>query len=707
MSKKIKKTTPSVSQTHKPAPQSPQTNRKPVQTPKMVFWGNTRLQAILLFALSFLLYANTLGHDYCQDDAIVITENMYTQKGIAGIGGILSEDTFYGFFKEGGKDALVAGGRYRPFTLIMFAIEYQIFGKNPFIGHLVNVLLFGLTCVLLYFLLLKLISYRQNTIGKSSESATDAETSRIAYPIFIALAASLIFVAHPIHTEAVANIKGRDEIMTLLGSLAAVWFALKAFEEGGLKNYALTFGCFFIGLMSKENAITFVLIVPLVFWFFLNTNWATAFRQTIPFAAASVLFLVLRGMAIGNQFGGEQVELMNNPFLKLVGNQYVPFDFGEKTATILYTLGKYIQLLIFPHPLTHDYYPRHIGIMQWTNGPVLLSAVVYAALGYWILRGWRRRDLISFGIAFFLITLSIVSNIVFPVGTNMAERFMFMPSVGFALVVAVVLAKILRGQILIITLATIALLMSIKTVTRNMAWRDNYTIFTTDIKVSENSAKLQTSVGGETIEKFKNSPDATVRNAKIEEAISHLQKALEIHPPYKNPYLLMGNAYFYLKKYEESFDAYNKALALDPNFKDAKNNLQLAYREAGRELTATPETAFRGMPFLQKALELNPNDATSMALLAKVVGVTGSFATAIEMLERAIQIEPDNTLALSHLGTAYGLTKQADKAIPILKRALAIRQDKQDMINLSIALRQVGQVQEAMKYEALEKQLSY
>jgi hypothetical protein len=77
------------------------------------------------------------------------------------------------------------------------------------------------------------------------------------------------------------------------------------------------------------------------------------------------IFLVLRTSVLGFSLGEPSGELMNNPFLKLVGNQYVPLSADEKFATILFTLGKYLQLMVFPHPLTHDYYPRHIEIMRF------------------------------------------------------------------------------------------------------------------------------------------------------------------------------------------------------------------------------------------------------------------------------------------------------------------------------------------------------
>lgn len=662
MSKKDKKAIKPASAPIIEKPNKPQiANSSSLEAPS--FWENTRLQAIVIFAISVLLYANTLSHDFCQDDSIVITENMFTTQGVAGIGGILQYDTFYGFFKEAGKASLVAGGRYRPFTLVMFAIEYQLFGKSPFIGHFINVLLFGLTCVLLYFLLLKLLNYRKLGDGQQSLGVS---------PTLVAFIAAILFAAHPIHTEAVANIKGRDEIMTLLGSLAAIWFSLKAFEGGGIKNQILAFVLFFIALLSKENAITFVVITPMIYWFFVKTDIGTAVKQTIPFGIGAVLFILLRGAVIGNQFGGEQNELMNNPFLKLVGNDYVPFSFAEKFATITYTLGKYVQLLIVPQPLTHDYYPRHIGIMSFGDWQVLLSIAVYAGFIVLILRGLKNRSLISFGIAFFLITLSIVSNIVFPVGTNMAERFMFMPSLGFCLVAAVLLANLAsKGQVSGVNsqglgmIVVIVALFSLKTFTRNPAWKDNYTIFTTDIETSPNSAKLQTSVGGEMIEHFKNSTNEVEKKAKIAEAIGHLQKALEIHPTFKNPYLLMGNGYFYLEDYDKALDMYQKGLKLDPNFKDIKTNLALVYREGGKTIG-------------QKQ---------------------GNLPKSIEFLSKSVELDPTDVAAMSYLGTAYGMSNQPQKLIDVLTKALAIRYDKQDAINISVAYRQLGNLAKAVEYE--------
>jgi len=110
--------------------------------PSWLYDHTTKLA--IIFGLACFIYANTLGNGYALDDAIVITDNMFTKKGFDGVGDHFTNELFYGFFKDESKANLVAGGRYRPLSVAMFAVEYGIFGENAMIGHLINVLLYGL-----------------------------------------------------------------------------------------------------------------------------------------------------------------------------------------------------------------------------------------------------------------------------------------------------------------------------------------------------------------------------------------------------------------------------------------------------------------------------------------------------------------------------------------------------------------------------------
>jgi tetratricopeptide (TPR) repeat protein len=633
------------------------------------WWTNTTLHAILIFSLSFLLYSNTLTHGYTQDDAIVLYDNMFTTDGVSGIGGLLTKDTFFGFFKEAGKANLVEGGRYRPLTLIQFAIGWELFGDQPFIYHLMNVLWYAVTCVVVYFLMRRLLLRYQNPL----------------YVTFIALGTSLLFLAHPIHVEAVANIKGRDEIMTLLGSIGALYVVLRGFDEQKEWMTLVSAVLFLLGLMAKENAITFLAVVPISFYIFRKTTIAQSLAQTLPFFAVAIAYLVIRFSILGFGFGESSGELMNNPFLKLENGTWVDFTFSEWSATIIYTLGKYVQLLLFPHPLTHDYYPRQVDIMNWTDISVLLSCLLYVGMTVYALIRLPKRDPVSYAILFYLITLSIVSNIVFPIGTNMGERFLFVPSLGFCLLASLLLWRLGRKlatqkaiqQIaqLKVPLAIVGLLFvayAAKSFTRNFVWTDNFTLFTTDVYTSPNSAKVRNSAAGALLEKAATVANDQERERMAREALGHATEAIRIHPTYKNAYLLKGNAHNYLREYDASIAAYEYALQLDSDYRDAQNNLGITYREAGRYYGEQRGDAAKSIGYLENALQLKPQDVEVLRLLGIAYGVSGQPDKTATYLERALVLSPQNASILYNLSAAYGQLGQTEKAQTYFDRAKAI-----------------------------------
>jgi protein O-mannosyl-transferase len=648
-----------------------------------------------LFALGVLIYANTLFHNYTLDDAIVIYDNEFTTKGLAGIPMLLKYDTFRGFFKVEGKEQLVAGGRYRPLTPVMYAAGVQFFSPKKrdnvgqvvkdkdgdtvfdpmeggarnavkFVGHLVNVLLYGLTGVVLFWLLLRLLS------------GTADNWNPKGYAAIVALAATLVFVVHPLHTEVVANVKGRDELVSLLGSLAALLVSLRAFyEKKPMLNVAAA-GLFFLALLSKENAITFLAVVPLSYYFFTKAKAGKILLQSLPFLAAAAIFLLLRGNVLGWTMGGELPrELMNNPFLKLAGDQYVNFTGAEKFATIFYTLGKYVQLLLFPVALSHDYYPRAVDIMSFGDWRVILSLMLYLGMGVYALIRLPEKDPVSFGILFYLSTLSIASNIVFPIGTNMSERFVYMPSVGFSLVVAVLFHRLTAGKKglakpAIAAGAVVLLLLAGRSFVRNFVWKDNFSLFTTDVKTVPGSAKLQNSAGGELIAQAVKPENAARKTAMLQEAVQHLTEAVRIHPGYKNAFLLLGNAHNYLQEYELSIQYFEQALRLDPNYEEARNNLGITCRDAGRYYGEQKGDVAKALQYLERAYQLRPGEYETLRLLGVAYGIGGQGAKAVDFFTKALAAEPQNADAFLNLGTAWYNVGEMDKANENFQKAKAI-----------------------------------
>jgi len=537
------------------------------------FWVNHQMHLALVFVLSIVLYANTLFNQYAVDDSIVILRNQFTKKGFAGMRGIWGEDTFTGFF--GAKRNLVAGGRYRPLSLATFAIELQLFGKpvvdrngkpvldadgdinytgSPFISHLFNILLYAWLCVVIYLMLLQMFNPRRDQSNVKG--------------YFIALAGALLYATHPIHTEAIANIKGRDEIMVLLGSVLAVYWVLKAAAEPS-KAVLYNIGaiCAFIfSIFSKENAVTFLAIIPAALYFFTNKPIPKIAIQSAPFLVIVVVFWFgIRGPILGEAasvVGSENApatELMNDPFLKIENNRYVSFTTEERLATVLYTWLEYIKLLVVPHPLTNDYYPKHIRtdmdiIPTFQMGKVLLSLLIHLALGILLLLGTLKKKPYAFFILFYLATFSVVSNLIFPIGSNMAERFMFLPSVGFSTLCAMGLYELISRarkkevgivqamKVPVAILVIVCILYSVKTVLRNPAWYDDYTLFTTDIENSPYSAKLNNAVSGVLQEKANHTTNQIERKKLVEDALGYSITATTLHPTYNNAWLLRGNA---------------------------------------------------------------------------------------------------------------------------------------------------------------------
>jgi hypothetical protein len=523
---------------------------------------------------------------------------------------------------------------------------------------LLTISLFAATCVVVYRTLLLLMQPR----GES-------------YAALLAFLATVLFAAHPIHTEVVANIKGCDEIVTLLCSLGALWCTVKAFDTGKAMWSILAAVVFFLACLSKENAATFVVVAPLAIWFFRSASPGQAIRQSLPLLGAFLVFFLIRGSILHWNFGAEPMELMNNPFLKISGGSWVKFSVGERLATILFTLGKYVWLLIIPHPLTHDYYPRVVDIMTFANPSVLLSLLLYGFLGWYALSGIGKKDPVRFGILFFLLTLSIVSNLVFPVGTNMGERFAFMPSLGFCLAAAALLTSLWKGASGSVTLSILGIILalfSLKTLTRNTVWASNEKLFFTDVAVSENSAKIRNACGGVLLDQASVEKDPVKQKTMCEQSLVHLNKALEIYPNYKDSYISRGGDNFLLKNWDAAIADYRTALKLAGDDAKIRNMLSMSLRERGKFQGEQNRDAPGALKYLEEAWQINPKDSETARLLGVANGIQEKRTEAITWFQRAVDLHPENASYLYDLGTAYYLAGDAAKGEDYRQKALKI-----------------------------------
>ena len=646
---------------------------KPVKGP---WWKTPKTVYALIAVVCFALYANTLGNEYALDDAIAITSNSFTKNGFSGIPDLFKYDTFTGFF--GTTKELVAGGRYRPLSLVTFAIEWQLFGENPGVSHFINILLYALTGMILWQLLMR---FR-------------AEESNVWF-LSLPLVVVLLFLAHPLHTEVVANIKGRDDIMALLGALLAWKYSLDYLEGKGLK-YGLFSGlALFAGLLSKENAITFLAVIPMGHYFFTKNSIPKIAKNWIPLILGAVVFLAIRYAVIGFPKTEVADELMNNPFLGMTG--------AEKYGTIIYTLGIYLKLLFFPHPLTYDYYPYHIPITGLGDLRFIISALLYVGLGVFALIRLPKRDAISFGILYFFATMTIVSNLFFPIGVFMNERFAYMASVGWAIAFGVVLVerlpKVLKsasgGKVPQYLLIVILAGFSIKTIARNPNWKNDFTLFQHDVKISKNSAKSNVTAGGSLIDAADVVREPQQQKRMYQEAIGYLDKALEIHPDYVDALLLRGNAQYKLFQDEKgTLDYYFKILDIAPDNVNVPRNIQVI-------LSGSKDYKLQAATY-ERYLQYKPDNYEMLILLGQVYGRNlGDMNKALDAFNRASVINPNDVRAFKNMGTVYGIQERYAEAIEVLLKAEKIApRDKEVITNLAITYQRMGNEERAQYYQS-------
>jgi protein O-mannosyl-transferase len=476
---------------------------------------------LLFVCIALFLYGKSISYGYILDDQVVLSKNVYVQQGLGGLADIFQNDSFLGYYQTKEKLYYLQGGRYRPLSLATFALEVSVFGSNhPGISHFINILLYAVTAFLLFRVFWKF------KIDVSNRGLL------FSLPFFTAM----VWIFHPIHTECVANIKGRDELLALIFSLAALSAAMK-YQKHSKAISLISSGLFiFLGMLAKENALTFIVLIPLSLWVFQKASLSSVVKTTVPLVIAAFLFIIIRYDALGYFFNHGQ------PVTNLINDSFLGMTTPEKYATIFYTLGLYIKLLFIPYPLTHDYLPYHIPIMHWSNVRVITSLLIYVVLTVWSIYKIRSKNLYAYAVLFFLISLSIVSNIVVSIGTFMNERFLYTPSVAFSLVTSYFLLSVLplliKRPIAYRTVLgsggiILAALYAWITINRVSDWRDSLSLDTAAIKVSKNSARANCFFAVSLYQQRYTGLKDSVEKKKLLDSLEYyINRAVAIYPQY-------------------------------------------------------------------------------------------------------------------------------------------------------------------------------
>ena len=591
--------------------------------------SNNWIMIGLLLLLPWAIYYQTLNYGYVLDDQIVITDNSYTKKGFDGLWELLTTESFEGYF--GGKRDLVQGNRYRPLSIMTFAVEIGLWGMKPSISHGINILLYSLTCLLLWFTLIKVLP------------------KSVTWSWWVASIAALLYLVHPLHVEAVANIKGRDEIMAMLASVAC-WYLVWKYHESSKKSLLVWASVvFFLGLLSKENTITFLAVIPLALYFFTDRSPGYIFKTMLPLLFTTIAYLLLRFNTAGvPDFSEEIQELMNNPFLGMSAS--------EKSATLAYIFLKYLKLSLVPWPLSHDWYPYAISVQNWSKaGPLigLLIGLLLAAVALWKLRS---KGLLAFCILSFFAMYSIVSNVVINVGTFMNDRFLFMASISIVLALSYVLWRLpdwvafLPKSVAKILAVLITLIWGGLSYARVPVWENALALNTAAVKVAPGSARANSFMSTALFNDFLAQTNKAEYKHLLAESKIYSDKALEIYPTYGNGLTMrvgVASEYYKLDR---------KVVPLLDEFL--------------RVIEVKPELPFL-TEFLQYLNKLGSHDSDLVKFYLKAGNkliTQRKYDWAIHYLNMGAELSPGNTQIYQSIAEAYNLGGNASKAQEYLNK---------------------------------------
>ncbi len=332
----------------------------------------------------------------------------------------------------------------------------------------------------------------------------------------------------------------------------------------------------------------------------------------------------------------------------------------ESLATAIKILGEYIFLLLYPRNLLYDRSFGQITIVGFSNIFAVLSLLVLISSIIFSLIKLRKKDLIAYGILFFLITISLFSNIFFKIGAAMAERFLYFASFGFAFILGTLIVRLTKtnqgvetfntvsdffnkNKRALLILMPICFIYSIKTISRNKDWKDNFSLFSADIGKMPNNARAHSFLGNELMRTIVPlEPDSVLRAQIYVNGIDELKKSISIYPKHSDALAAIGSGYLAINSLDSAELYYKKAVALDPNLINNLGDVYFKKKDYDKALLV-----------YKKKLKMSPNSPLVLIKLGITYGTLKKYDLALKYLLKADQLQPNDAQINLFIATAY------------------------------------------------------
>jgi hypothetical protein len=520
---------------------------------------NKELVVFLMFlVIGLALYANSFGNALFWDDDDLIVKNSYVQN--FNIGKFFTDNEIAGSGQ--------VSNYWRPFLLVSFAIDYKLWGLSPIGFHLTNTVLHILAAWLVFIFLFLLIS-----------SIKKCEAFSFGRNFLLSFLPALLFLVHPLNTEAVTYISGRGDPLSAVFSLLAIIF-YTLFSCGRKKANLLASLLFFVaGLLTKEQVIFLPLLIILIEALIgkgdgFKKTVVLLLKKTWPFLIILISYIVLRLSVLNfnDLLGGVDYGLSDSYNISV----------WQRLFTFCLVMLLNVKLLFAPLGL---HMSREITpVVSFFSWPVLVFILSLAVIIFVCVKTWKENRLIAFGFLWFLVLLLPRTNII-SINRPMYEHWLYLPMVGFWLfffslffVVSDHFSSTKKRALLAWTrvvfcamIITYCAWLGILTIGRNRDWRDPIIFYEKNLKYTPNSYIQHNNLGM-----------AYADVGRIEEAVSEYGLSLSINDVYPQVHYNLANSLLLLNDFDGAEKEYLQAIKMNSSFGLAYNSLYKLYIYRGQ-----------------------------------------------------------------------------------------------------------------------------
>jgi len=611
-----------------------------------------------VIGLCFVLYGNTIPNGFALDDEFVMRNDSIVAKGIKGIPELFKKR--YAWDQKGSYG-------YRPMVKVSFALEYVLFKDSPHWGHFINILLYALVCLFIFYFFRKLLY----------EQVSD----------YFLLTMLALYITHPIHSEVVASLKNRDELLVFLFGFYSCYAMLRWFEAARIVPRALwgISGCLslILGVLCKPDALIFLAITAMVLYFFASKGFRAAITSFL--IMAMLTFIATRNIhhrVLPYSSYHRSFTFIENPLVGIYWYQKFPLAFS--------TVWFYISKMVFPKDLVSYYgYNAFNAFPGWTDFRVMAGILITLVLLYLVIKNIKKKTALLFMLLLFLGTAFPYTDITAVGAGIVAERFMFIPSVAFVFLITYLLFYIFKipvdkkpwgqpAKYMYAIVIGVCVIFTARVLARNPNWKDHETLYLHDSMAAPNSAKLHALLAGmymaDAQQLYASAPQDRQQVVTLyAKAESAYQRSVDIYPGYSTSWNNIGMiGYTLYGDAPKAIINFEKAIQIDSGYTEAWFNRGACYEALSNKVVDTLNSLWHdSLQLPEKKSKINENKEKLNRMITACKNRINLYRDNSEKSYlKAIKLMPTYYMAYIYIARLYSSEKRYDKMIELDSNAL-------------------------------------